>query len=71
MIHPIYFRIAFKKPPATIGQAQRTVIYDGDSNGVLAAKGRHDRCVVLRAFPIVEAMAALIMTDDLVSQQAT
>jgi chorismate synthase len=66
---PIYFRVAFK-PPATIGQAQQTVTYDGDQDGVLEAKGRHDPCVVPRAVPIVEAMAALVVIDALMAQQA-
>jgi chorismate synthase len=66
---PIYFRVAFK-PPATIGQAQQTVTYDGDEDGVLEAKGRHDPCVVPRAVPIVEAMAALVVIDALMAQQA-
>ncbi len=62
----VYFRVAFK-PPATIGQSQNTVTYAGDSD-VLEAKGRHDPCVVPRAVPIVEAMAALSIMDSLVSQ---
>ncbi|KAI0014940.1 chorismate synthase [Xylariomycetidae sp. FL0641] len=66
---PIYFRTAFK-PPATISQAQTTATYEGDSDGVLAAKGRHDPCVVPRAVPIVEAMAALVIMDNLMQQMA-
>jgi chorismate synthase len=66
---PIYFRVAFK-PPATIGQAQKTATYDGDVDGILEAKGRHDPCVVPRAVPIVEAMAALVVVDALMAQQA-
>jgi len=66
---PIYFRVAFK-PPATIGQAQKTVTYDGDDSGFLEAKGRHDPCVVPRAVPIVEAMAALCVMDALLIQGA-
>lgn len=66
---PIYFRVAFK-PPATIGQAQETAGYDGSEGGVLEAKGRHDPCVVPRAVPIVEAMAALVVIDALLAQQA-
>ncbi|KAG9289825.1 hypothetical protein G9A89_015405 [Geosiphon pyriformis] len=64
----IYFRVAFK-PPATISQAQKTVTYDGN-DGVLAARGRHDPCVVPRAVPIVEAMAALVIMDALLIQQS-
>ena len=58
---PIVFRIAFK-PPATIGLAQETVDFDGQPV-TLEAKGRHDPCVVPRAVPIVEAMAALVLGD--------
>ncbi|KAK0639119.1 chorismate synthase [Cercophora newfieldiana] len=66
---PIYFRVAFKAP-ATIGVDQVTATYDGDAEGVLAAKGRHDPCVVPRAVPIVEAMAALVVMDAVLAQQA-
>ena len=65
---PIYFRVAFK-PPATIGQAQKTYSY-GHEEGVLEAKGRHDPCVVPRAVPIVEAMTALVIIDALMAQLA-
>ncbi|KAK5133968.1 bifunctional chorismate synthase/riboflavin reductase [NAD(P)H] aro2 [Meristemomyces frigidus] len=64
----IYFNVAFK-PPATIGQAQQTVGYD-EAEGVLEAKGRHDPCVIPRAVPIVEAMAALVVMDALLAQSA-
>ncbi|KAJ3020067.1 bifunctional chorismate synthase/riboflavin reductase [NAD(P)H] aro2 [Thoreauomyces humboldtii] len=62
----IYFKVAFK-PPATIGQEQATATYEGTS-GKLAAKGRHDPCVLPRAVPIVEAMAALTVMDALLQQ---
>lgn len=65
---PIYFNVAFK-PPATIGQAQQTTGYD-EQEGVLAAKGRHDPCVIPRAVPIVEAMAAITIMDALLPQLA-
>jgi len=64
----IYFRVAFKSP-ATIGQPQATAKYSGEA-GTLAAKGRHDPCVVPRAVPIVEAMAALVLMDALCVQQS-
>ncbi|WP_031528943.1 chorismate synthase [Dyadobacter crusticola] len=57
----IYFNVAFK-PVATIMQDQESV----DQNGnvvVVQGKGRHDPCVVPRAVPIVEAMAALVLAD--------
>ncbi len=66
---PVFFRVAFK-PPATIGQAQTTAGYEGGEEGILEAKGRHDPCVVPRAVPIVEAMAALVVIDALLAQQA-
>lgn len=65
---PILFRIAFK-PPATISRAQPTVTFDGEPV-VLEAKGRHDPCVVPRAIPIVEAMAALVLADAAMRQHA-
>lgn len=58
---PILFRAAFK-PPATIGRPQESVDAEGRPV-VLEAKGRHDPCVVPRAVPIVEAMAALVLAD--------
>jgi chorismate synthase len=60
---PIYFRCAFK-PVATIRTEQNTVSTQGEET-VLAASGRHDPCVVPRAVPIVEAMAALVIADFL------
>src|SRR5436305_853480 len=57
----IYFRVAFK-PTATILQPQKTVDIHGAATE-LAAKGRHDPCVLPRAVPIVEAMAALVLVD--------
>jgi len=58
---PIVFRVAFK-PPATIGRPQQTVDWDG-GDVTLQPKGRHDPCVVPRAVPVVEAMAALVLAD--------
>lgn len=59
----IYFRVAFK-PVATISQSQQTVNKEGEET-LMEAKGRHDPCVVPRAVPIVEAMAALVIADFL------
>ena len=57
----IYFNVAFK-PVATIMKAQKTI--DSKNNVVeMTGKGRHDPCVVPRAVPIVEAMAALVLVD--------
>lgn len=65
---PVVFRVAFK-PPATIGKEQTTVDFQGRAT-TLAARGRHDPCVVPRAVPIVEAMAALVMADLALAQSA-
>jgi chorismate synthase len=64
---PVFFRVAFK-PPATIGLPQQTVTFEGEGDGLLEAKGRHDPCVVPRAVPIVEAMAAICIMDALLIQ---
>lgn len=57
----IYFRLAFK-PTATIMQTQNTINQAGEKVQ-LKSKGRHDPCVVPRAVPVVEAMAALVLAD--------
>lgn len=57
----IYFNVAFK-PVATVMQTQDTIDKDGNSVE-MQGKGRHDPCVVPRAVPIVEAMAALVLAD--------
>ncbi len=58
----IYFNVAFK-PVATLLMEQDTVTSDGEET-VLLAHGRHDPCVVPRAVPVVEAMAALVVLDN-------
>lgn len=58
---PIYFNVAFK-PVATVIQAQETINKHGETV-TMQGKGRHDPCVVPRAVPIVEAMAALVLAD--------
>jgi chorismate synthase len=64
----IVFRTAFK-PTATILRPQQTVDVHGAA-AELAAKGRHDQCVLPRAVPIVEAMAALVLVDHWLRQSA-
>ena len=64
---PIYCRMAFK-PTATISQLQKTA-GRGHENGELAAKGRHDPCVAVRAPVIVESMAALVLADLYLQQK--
>jgi chorismate synthase len=63
----IYFNAAFK-PVATIVQAQESVNEAGEKTEV-QGKGRHDPCVLPRAVPIVEAMAALVVADFLLRQR--
>jgi chorismate synthase len=64
----IYFRVAFK-PTATIAHEQKTVNISLEQTK-LSARGRHDPCVLPRAVPIVEAMAALVLCDHALRQQA-
>lgn len=65
---PIVFRVAFK-PTATILQKQKTVDKTGKSL-TYQVKGRHDPCVLPRAVPIVEAMAAIVLCDHALRQRA-
>lgn len=64
----IIIRVAFK-PTATIARKQETVSRDGKDVEMLA-RGRHDPCVVPRAVPMVEAMVALVLADQLLSHYA-
>ncbi len=64
---PIYFKAAFK-PVATIMRPQLSVDEQGEEV-LLEGRGRHDPCVVPRAVPIVEAMAALVLADHYLRSQ--
>lgn len=64
----IFFRVAFK-PVATLLREQETVDKDGNAT-ILKAKGRHDPCVLPRAVPIVEAMAAMVILDNILMNKA-
>ena len=64
---PIVIRVAFK-PTATIRKEQKTINDRGQAT-TLAAKGRHDPCVLPRAVPMVEAMVNLVLADHLLRQQ--
>ena len=61
----IYFRVAFK-PVATLLRPQETVDMEGNPT-TLTARGRHDPCVLPRAVPVVEAMAAIVILDQYLS----
>ena len=65
---PILFRVAFK-PTATISLPQETATFAGKAE-TMQAKGRHDPCVVSRAIPIVESMAALVLLDMAMRQES-
>ncbi len=65
----IYFNVAFK-PVATIIKPQSSIDTNGEKVTVLG-KGRHDPCVVPRAVPIVEAMAALVLVDHLLRHRSS
>ncbi len=65
----IYFNVAFK-PVATIMQDQNTVDKSGNET-IVSGKGRHDPCVLPRAVPIVEAMAALVLADHMLLNRSS
>jgi chorismate synthase len=64
----IYFRVAFK-PVASIAHEQNTVTRSGKATK-LSVEGRHDPCVLPRAVPIVDAMAALVLMDHYLRNKA-
>ncbi|HXH83021.1 MAG TPA: chorismate synthase [Candidatus Tectomicrobia bacterium] len=64
----VYFRVAFK-PTATIVREQRTVTVAHEET-TLSGRGRHDPCVLPRAVPMVEAMAALVLADHALRHEA-
>lgn len=66
---PIVFRVAFK-PTSTVLKSQKTVDSDGNETTIENLKGRHDPCVLPRAVPIVEAMAALVLIDHALMQKS-
>jgi len=65
----IYFRVAFK-PVATLLREQPTVTVEGERT-TLKARGRHDACVLPRAVPVVEAMAAITILDNYLLNKTT
>jgi chorismate synthase len=64
----VYFKVAIK-PVSTISKEQLTCDLEGNSH-ILKATGRHDPCVLPRAMPIVESMAAIITMDHALIQMA-
>lgn len=67
--HPVEFRVAFK-PTATIAKEQDTISTDLKPTKIVG-RGRHDPCVVPRAVPIVEAMAAIVTADAILAQRTS
>lgn len=68
---PLTLRVAFK-PTSSIGQVQQSVTMEGEVCEVALPEGsRHDPCVAIRAVPVVEAMAALVLADCLLMQRAS
>ena len=65
---PLLMRVAFK-PTATIAKPQETVTVQGEPT-TLAAKGRHDPCVLPRAVPMVDSMVALVLADHYLRHKA-
>ena len=65
---PVYFRVAFK-PTATVMREQATVSVAGEDT-TITGRGRHDPCVLPRAVPMVEAMAALVLVDHALRHEA-
>ncbi|MDP4267559.1 MAG: chorismate synthase, partial [Bacteroidota bacterium] len=64
----IYFKVAFK-PVATLLKPQQTIDIHGNKT-YINTQGRHDPCVVPRAVPVVEAMAAFVIADFLLINKA-
>lgn len=61
---PIVFQVAFKPTPS-IGKEQQTINLGNRNNATLKIQGRHDPCIVIRAFPVVEAATAICLADFL------
>ena len=62
---PLVFQVAMKPTPS-IGKQQQTINLAKMENALLEIEGRHDPCIVIRAFPVVEAVTAICLTDFLI-----
>lgn len=67
---PVIARLAFKPTPS-IGKPQRSIDYRRMEDAELGVRGRHDPCVAVRAVPVVEAVAAIVITDMILEQEGT
>lgn len=65
----IEFRVAIKPTPS-IARSQRTIVYDSTEEAVIEVQGRHDPCIVPRAVPCVEAAAAVVIADLVLTEKA-
>ena len=65
----IEFRVAIKPTPS-IARPQRTIVYDSTEEAVIEVQGRHDPCIVPRAVPCVEAAAAVVIADLVLTEKA-
>lgn len=65
---PIWFRVAFK-PTSSIGKEQKTVNLKTKEETTIMIKGKHDPCIAPRAVPVIEAAAAIVMLDTLLSEE--
>ena len=63
---PITFKVAFKPTPTLLRDID-TVDKEG-KHRILKGKGRHDPCVAIRAVPVVEAMATLVLADEMLGE---
>jgi chorismate synthase len=61
---PLIFRVAVKPTPS-IGRAQRTINIESMENDTIEISGRHDPCIVTRAVPVIEAVAAMVLLDNI------
>ena len=64
----IEFRVAIKPTPS-IARPQKTIVYDSTEEAVIEVHGRHDPCIVPRAVPCVEAAAAVVITDLVLTER--
>ncbi len=67
---PIIFRTAFK-PTSSIGKGQKTIDINNNENTTLNIQGRHDPCIVPRALPVVDAVAAIAILDMIIEKDGT
>ena len=65
---PVIARMAFKPTPS-IGKPQKSIDYRKKEEAAMGVRGRHDPCVAVRAVPVAEAVAAVVITDMILEQE--